>query len=268
MKIYHYTTIETLALILQNKTLRFNRLDQVDDLEEGSVESSGVKLGKYVFVSCWTENKEESVPLWKMYTDNGVGVRIALEQDMFKDFPTPNGLAQNNKDLYLKIPMSELFNPDYMMLLTFKIHDRFYRKIEYVDNVFEKTKDAVNIDVKSNDTSDMLLKFNEIGRFKNNRWAFQDESRFYLNILPKNPQISTGDDAFASWLYHAVKDGIELPMSDYYMHLKENVFDSMEITLSPSMPMAKRIIVEALRDKYAPNASISKSILEQSVKLK
>ena len=30
-KIYHYTSIETLALILKYKTIRFNRLDQVDD---------------------------------------------------------------------------------------------------------------------------------------------------------------------------------------------------------------------------------------------
>ena len=32
-KIYHYTTIETLALILKHHTIRFNRLDQVDDME-------------------------------------------------------------------------------------------------------------------------------------------------------------------------------------------------------------------------------------------
>ncbi len=34
MKVYHYTSIETLALILKNKSIRFNRLDCVDDLEE------------------------------------------------------------------------------------------------------------------------------------------------------------------------------------------------------------------------------------------
>ena len=31
MKIYHYTSIETLALIVYNKNIRFNRLDFVDD---------------------------------------------------------------------------------------------------------------------------------------------------------------------------------------------------------------------------------------------
>ena len=48
MRIYHYTNLESLALILKNKTIRFNRLDKVDDLEEGNVESLGVKFSKYV----------------------------------------------------------------------------------------------------------------------------------------------------------------------------------------------------------------------------
>ena len=50
MKIYHYTNIEALALILKNQTIRFNRLDKVDDIEEGNAESWGVKFCKYVSV--------------------------------------------------------------------------------------------------------------------------------------------------------------------------------------------------------------------------
>ena len=79
MKIYHYTNIETLALILKNKTIRFNRLDQVDDLEEGKVKSLGVQFCKYVFASCWTDVAEESIPLWKMYGGDSGGIRISLE---------------------------------------------------------------------------------------------------------------------------------------------------------------------------------------------
>ena len=32
--LYHYTNIETLALILSNRTIRFNSLDKMDDLQE------------------------------------------------------------------------------------------------------------------------------------------------------------------------------------------------------------------------------------------
>ena len=69
MKIHHYNSIETLALILKYKTIRFNRLDRVDDMEE-SMYGSGptkIKLGQYVFVSCWTKDDLENISLWKMY---------------------------------------------------------------------------------------------------------------------------------------------------------------------------------------------------------
>ena len=83
MKLYHYTSIENLALILKNKTIRFNRLDRVDDIEESSIYEKTVPMGKYTFVSCWTDNEEESIPLWKMYTPQMKGVRIAMDYDMF-----------------------------------------------------------------------------------------------------------------------------------------------------------------------------------------
>lgn len=59
MKLYHYTTIDTLALILKNRTIRFNRLDKVDDLEE-KVVSCGVNLAQYIFASCWTKEQRKA----------------------------------------------------------------------------------------------------------------------------------------------------------------------------------------------------------------
>lgn len=42
MRIFHYTSIETLALILKNRTIRFSRLDKVDDPEEYDITEDGV----------------------------------------------------------------------------------------------------------------------------------------------------------------------------------------------------------------------------------
>ncbi len=39
--LYHYTSIETLALILSNKTLCFNNLLNVDDIEEAETSDMG-----------------------------------------------------------------------------------------------------------------------------------------------------------------------------------------------------------------------------------
>ena len=40
--IHHYTTINSLALILKNKTIRFSRLDKLDDISEAKIGSSRV----------------------------------------------------------------------------------------------------------------------------------------------------------------------------------------------------------------------------------
>lgn len=47
MRIYHYTSIETLALILDSQKIRFNRLDRVDDLEESFVNRYSFKITKF-----------------------------------------------------------------------------------------------------------------------------------------------------------------------------------------------------------------------------
>lgn len=45
MKIHQYTSIDSLALILKNKTIRFKRLDKMDDIEEAALSNAGIHLG-------------------------------------------------------------------------------------------------------------------------------------------------------------------------------------------------------------------------------
>ena len=61
MKIYQYTSIDVLKLILENKTIRFKKLDLVDDIDESDYcfEPIGFNPSKYFFVSCWTKEKHE-----------------------------------------------------------------------------------------------------------------------------------------------------------------------------------------------------------------
>ena len=85
MEIHHYTSIENLALILKNKTIRFTRLDKVDDSEEAETVDMG-KFGRFVYVSCWTSDEQESIPLWNLYTPDMHGVRIRLPKFPFKKY--------------------------------------------------------------------------------------------------------------------------------------------------------------------------------------
>ena len=77
--VYHYTSLDVLALILANRTIRFNNLCNLDDPLEKYVKSISfsnsekndgrVNLGRYCFVSCWSTEEEESISMWDMYGD-------------------------------------------------------------------------------------------------------------------------------------------------------------------------------------------------------
>lgn len=268
--IYHYTNIETLAQILKNKTLLFNRLDCVDDLEEGSVVSSGIYVGRYIFVSCWTETAEESIPLWKMYGGDKTGVRIGLKKDMFKKYHVVNpqwGGLQGYGSMYMSLPPDE-FNKDYFVLPIQSIdnNDYFYRKVQYVDDVKEKTRNAVNLTPNNDGTYNANIAFGEIGRYKHNRWRFQDESRFVLTIMPINPfranQNEVGTIALNACLHNK-----DVGFTKYFMNLDEDVLSNIEITLSPNASDGHKILVDALVKLYAPNAVVKFSSLGRLVKM-
>ena len=62
MKIYHYTTIETLALILESKSIKFSRLDMLDNKTESEPFSNFNTLN-YIFSSSYTYDESENIPL-------------------------------------------------------------------------------------------------------------------------------------------------------------------------------------------------------------
>jgi len=89
--IHHYTDITSLALILNSKKIRFTRLDKVDDITESKYYGH-YNLSNYIFVSCWTYSEDESIPQWKMYTNNMKGVMISFPEDFFKKKMVTSGI--------------------------------------------------------------------------------------------------------------------------------------------------------------------------------
>lgn len=186
MKIYHYTSIDSLALILKNRTLRFTRLDHVDDLEEAKVEQSQYDLAKFLFVSCWTENGEESIPLWKMYSGGETGVRIGVEKDMFEgyfSFSFDEKTGDLKEVRHSLVPDDQQM--DFFVLPVFDYNKApFYRKVQYKEDLEEATKGIVKEESHVKEIRpdgskvlnvSMSLDFNRLGAIKHSRWEFQDE---------------------------------------------------------------------------------------------
>ena len=236
MIIHQYTSIDSLALILKNKTIRFKRLDKMDDIEEAALSNVGIHLGGFMFVSCWTFNEIESIPLWKMYTPATKGVRISLDKNMFK------------KHIVTK-------------LNTFWNEDFFYKKIEYTDDLNQIYNSLIQ-----NNSNGVSLNFDNVGRFKHKHWEFQDECRFRLIILP-NDNINIGDKRYVTYIHSCVKEERFPIIDSFFIDLKDDAFDNLRITLSPYATEADKLIVNALCKEYAPNAHIINSSLKGKVRI-
>ena len=171
MRIYHYTNIETLALILKNKTIRFSRLDTVDDPNEYGFIMDGHNPAKYTYVSCWTKNDIEVIPQWIIYGNHRHGVRISIEREIFKIYEEHGG-----KYLF---PSHDMKNKNYIITPILS-PEYLYYDISYVENpknhqsnIFQEMDDEKrSIDMKN------------IGVYKGLDWTFQRECRFRLHLFP------------------------------------------------------------------------------------
>jgi hypothetical protein len=129
--IHHYTKINTLELILKNKTIRFNRLDKVDDKEEGYPYGKYF-LAKYLYASCWTDSADESTRQWRKYAENCRGVRITLPKAFFKKYVTvpPNFLFIYPPQIsYSLIPQEKMHTDKYYIMPTFLKKEHFEKKV-------------------------------------------------------------------------------------------------------------------------------------------
>lgn len=228
MKLFHYTSIETLALILKNKTIRFTRLDRVDDPDEYSFKEDGITPAHYCFVSCWTKNSKENLPQWYMYGNSTHGVRIELDSDMF---------AIEDKKLNPKF-----FNNTFMRTKQFMImpilSEGFLRDIHYIDDV-KKLKEKIFHQFSKQHAID----FKELGFYKSTDWAFQQECRFLFYVMPLLPNGLVNID-------YVFQNNIKPKASYIDVPIKEEWLKQIRILLGPKVSEAEEIIVKSLMKDF------------------
>lgn len=167
IRICHYTSFETLKLIIKNKTIRFNSLKNVDDYEEGYTYDFGHQ-SSYFFASCWTHNTKEKIPLWKMYAPQRFSIKIEIDSDFMN-------IEMNDK--YQVINHS---NHDVICYPMFRSGGKpeFFSPVDYRPD----PKVAMCRDFRGMISEDYIYYF---GTIKRDDWDFQDESRFILQASPK-----------------------------------------------------------------------------------
>lgn len=274
MKLYHYTTIDTLAHIMNNRSLKFNRLDQLDDVTESEPFAVYNPL-QYIFSCSFTFDPLESIPLWKMYANMNTGIRIEFDSDrLFRPVLTVLKVPAHSHEqhefppfLYAAVKSEDILNDDYM-LMYWSFPEEYslcscikLKKIEYIDNFKEKYKSQLEInDVKNSDGSiSRSLSYipANFGFYKSSYWQFQKEIRglIYAAPFPKD-QNAMSDIASGKRILKTKQ--ILVPLSDYARN-------NLIITLAPKATDASRLIVESLT-KDLKNIIIHDSVLKGTIR--
>lgn len=150
--LYHYTTVESLLFILINRVLKFNKVDNFNDLSE-SIRNEYVKF----FASCLTYSKEESIPLWHIYANKENGIRIGFPNiNIFgEDFYFYND--DENKNI---IKLSE-------------IGGILYGQVEYNDELASKSPSQGSDAIRMTNVYTMACQKREV-------WSYEKELRYFI----------------------------------------------------------------------------------------
>lgn len=296
MKIHHYTSIETLKLILQNRTIRFNRSDRVDDPDEIELEINGYPFAKYLLVSCWTLEESESIPQWGLYAGKSHGVRITLDSNhLFHEFLSSTRIYSKS-EITAKVWDKRYTQLDGTEIFPFGFHDNnneksyvpyyifhgtlnpttsgltilpptpnfdFLTEVEYVESLDGVYSDCIKIN--NTDDKHYSMSFTpRIGYKKSRDWDFQKEARFILMLMHTMPQqngqivLDIPNFSFTKYGFPPIhRDGSELLYFD--LDIDNDAFDYLEVIAGPETNEDEKEHIKSILKKYAPNAKFTLS---------
>lgn len=211
--VWHYTSIPTLMLILENKQIKFNSLKNVDDIHEGETKNIG-KLGKYIYVSCFTEDNDENIDLWTRYGVKGKGVRIRLDKNPFKIQERAASCISIGTISIQALNENEIERENIILNRScVSAMDMDIVKVEYLSSDNEALRPHIPEEV---DINIGYLRSLKLGRIKSDDWSQQNESRYIKYLIPSKNEDS--------------RDNINISNGYMFEFLSDNAIKSMEIT--------------------------------------
>lgn len=218
-----YTDYDALKFIFCDRTLKLNRVDNVNDLNEKKIIAEK-EIYQRVYISCFTHRIDEYIPHWHMYAYNN-GVRITFHKKKGVSFhellldvsrPITGKFADKNDSKYRWLFKPSIKVPEDLNKWKFDIHslDVQYGK-KFIEN------NPIHVSVQQSNKIDMV----PLAAFKYEPWEFEEESRIvafartvYDNIDFDSPNYIlipiTFDNlvkisiTFSPWMSDKLKDEI------------------------------------------------------------
>lgn len=255
---YHYTSLSSLASILDTRSILLNPLDTMDDIEDGKT-GNFIYARKYVFCSSWTDLKDD-LTLWSMYGEKMHGVCIGLCKQPFslfewdKDYMSGNKTIIPNGQYYL--PPKDALGFQYTIAVPFK--NMFFQEVKYSDNPDELYPNIVN---RENNSQKLEIDMGRVGLFKHKAWEKQKEWRYRVVCFPTNYENMSKFDSQRNGVYNYMQKGVALPISHIRLYIADNAFDTMQIIKGPKMSKGEEILLGLLLEKHGLSQNVNSSQL-------
>lgn len=247
-RLQHFTSVDALEKILSSKTLRFARLDTVNDPEEAdAVDLPGASTS--VFVSCWTDAKRDALPMWSMYGDDFSGVRISLPSNMFAGRKSPNVFEDGGAIVTFDGAIEIQRNFPAMGARGCAIIGP--NKVYYSDDARYRRPQMIH----RRRGRAQVVPF-DLGMVKSLDWSFEQEWRFKISLLAFSGYYP--DDAYFNEVtldlvtYPVTTDHLLVPMDP-------TALDEMQVMLGPKASREVVDRVTGLLQLYAPKATLLRS---------
>lgn len=230
---FHYCDFESFLEIISNRNIKFNRIDKVNDKKENEL-FDDLELAKLVFISCFSIDRKESIPLWHIYTTNNYGIRLGFQ---LKEPAFHSKLINSQKPVCGKKSFDSANG-------TFKIHARNTKDIitnnEWVIDISQKDIIYDINKAKENPIKcGYIYNMHAMGAFKDKAWEYEDETRLVA-------------------IMRTVKDDIEIPEYEcLFVPVDFSVLDSMEIKFNPWMKDTMKQCVRDATKRYIPEIKVS-----------
>ena len=246
--LYQYTSLASLEKILASRTLRFSRLDTVNDPEE-AMASDVALAASSVFVSCWSGTEVEQIPMWSMYGQNLSGVRIRLPSNMFVGRKEP--MIFENGGALLTVETWHSINRKPPAMSTNSCAIIGPNKIYYSDDPAYRNRPLVY-----RHAGTAYFYPHDLGMVKGTHWSYEQEWRFKIAALSFEAQFP--DDEYFN--------NVTLDLETYpveaealFIPLAPTAINELEVMIGPKAGSATRKEVERILGEHAPSATLTQS---------
>ena len=257
-KLFHYTSIETLALIIKYKKFRFTRLSLLNDPLEGK-SSDLAKTEELVYCSSWSANPIDTIPMWKMYTDLK-GVRLSVSSDSIFASSRPSSMqnfgsqvspvtilqepitVNNVSGHKMPLPIQRVFGPEEVKYL----NDIEAQKV--------KTTQSITDCTSGKPVNRKWIKLDGVGLNKDICWEYEKEWRFRLTTHESTIPVEQDLEQFVNFLT-LEHDFIDVPVS-------ESFWENLEILMGPMCNEGQFVLLESLLNSYGIKANIIRSKIQ------